>query len=64
VSRLGVPRSAAEQTRAEREHDGSSAHRGHRDRDDFIITTELDAYEGDIRVHGTERSVQIPGHGV
>lgn len=32
--------------------------------DDFIVTTELDAYEGDVRVHAGRRQVQIPRDGV
>jgi predicted acyl esterase len=32
--------------------------------DDFIVTTELDAYEGDVRVHATRRHVEIARDGV
>jgi hypothetical protein len=30
----------------------------------FLLTTELDAYEGDVRVHASRRSVEIPRDGV
>jgi hypothetical protein len=30
----------------------------------FLLTTELDAYEGDLRVHASRRSVEIPRDGV
>jgi hypothetical protein len=33
------------------------------DAEAFTVTTELDAYEGDVQVHATRRAVRIPRDG-